>query len=195
MRTNSNNIDLTGQVFGRLRVISKSEIRRDNRVCWNCICECGTERVIMGKSLVSGNTKSCGCLQRDKAKQSNKDVFISRTGNVYGRLVVVLDYILHREGKDNQHICVCKCECGNIKNISAYSLASNVTKSCGCLMKERIKECNTKYIDENGNKLTDTRLYTIWCKMKQRCYNSNHTAYKNYGGRGISICKTWMDKD
>ena len=58
MRTNSNHIDLTGQVFGILRVISKSEIRKDNRVCWNCRCECGTERVIMGKSLVGGNTKS-----------------------------------------------------------------------------------------------------------------------------------------
>lgn len=195
MRTNSNHIDLTGQVFGRLRVISKSELRKDNRVCWNCICECGTERVIMGKSLVGGKTKSCGCLQRDKAKQSNKDLFTSRVGKIYGRLKVVLDYMLYQEGKHNKHICVCKCECGNVKNLSAYSLASNVTKSCGCLMKERIKECNTKNIDKNGNKLTDTRLYTIWCKMKQRCYNPNHTAYKNYGGRGISICKTWMDKD
>ena len=41
--------------------------------------------------------------------------------------------------------------------------------------------------------LTDTRLHTIWLKMRQRCYNKNHTAYKNYGGRGIKICPLWYD--
>lgn len=36
-----------------------------------------------------------------------------------------------------------------------------------------------------------TRLYHIWDGMKARCYNMNHVAYKNYGGRGISVCKDW----
>lgn len=38
-----------------------------------------------------------------------------------------------------------------------------------------------------------TRLYRIWAAMKTRCYNKNFWAYKHYGGRGITICKTWME--
>lgn len=47
-------------------------------------------------------------------------------------------------------------------------------KSCGCL---KIK-----------HEEIHTRLYKIWWGIKQRILNPNHTAYKNYGGRGITIC-------
>lgn len=37
-----------------------------------------------------------------------------------------------------------------------------------------------------------TRIHRIWCRMKQRCYDKNLKAYKNYGGRGISVCEEWQ---
>ena len=37
-----------------------------------------------------------------------------------------------------------------------------------------------------------TRLYTIWTCMKQRCLNPNAEGYKNYGGRGITVCPEWL---
>lgn len=40
-----------------------------------------------------------------------------------------------------------------------------------------------------------TKLYFIWHNMKDRCFNKNHQAYENYGGRGISICPEWTDKE
>lgn len=36
------------------------------------------------------------------------------------------------------------------------------------------------------------KLFWVWSDMKSRCYNKKHKAYKNYGGRGISVCKRWM---
>lgn len=39
--------------------------------------------------------------------------------------------------------------------------------------------------------LTDTKQYSMWEGMIQRCYNKNHKAYKNYGGRGILVCSYW----
>ena len=39
-----------------------------------------------------------------------------------------------------------------------------------------------------------TRLHGVWKGIKDRCYNSNHVGYKNYGGRGITICPEWTDK-
>jgi hypothetical protein len=37
------------------------------------------------------------------------------------------------------------------------------------------------------------RLYNIYKGMKRRCYNKNYEEYHNYGGRGIKICKEWLD--
>ena len=40
--------------------------------------------------------------------------------------------------------------------------------------------------------MQDTRFYKTWENMKQRCLNRNHTHYKNYGGRGITVCGEWL---
>ena len=58
-----NCIDITGQKFGRLVVNKKSEIRKDRKVCWECICECGSEIIVTGKGLRAGLIQSCGCLK------------------------------------------------------------------------------------------------------------------------------------
>lgn len=39
----------------------------------------------------------------------------------------------------------------------------------------------------------DTRVYSIWKNMRQRCLNPRHPRYGDYGGRGITICQTWLD--
>lgn len=41
--------------------------------------------------------------------------------------------------------------------------------------------------------MTGTRIYKIWCKMKERCYNSHHNSYIYYGGRGITVCAEWLN--
>ena len=55
-------IDLTGQVFSRLTVISRAENNKDGNVQWNCLCICGNETKALTGDLKSGKTKSCGCL-------------------------------------------------------------------------------------------------------------------------------------
>jgi len=57
-------IDITGQTFGRLTVISTAQ-RVDGKVAWKCECECGTECIKKGMNLRAGKTKSCGCLKID----------------------------------------------------------------------------------------------------------------------------------
>ena len=78
---------------------------------------------------------------------------------------------------------LCKCDCGNFITVLSSSLKREHTRSCGCLS----IETRTKH------NLSNTRLYQIYCTMKQRCCNSNDMAYKDYGGRGITICKEWLD--
>ena len=54
--------DLTGKIFGRLTVLSLSEISRNGHYRYSVRCECGTEKTVLGTHLISGKTKSCGCL-------------------------------------------------------------------------------------------------------------------------------------
>jgi hypothetical protein len=57
-------IDVAGQRFGRLTVIGRFR-GGHRRAQWLCRCDCGQERMVFGYSLLTGNTKSCGCLKHD----------------------------------------------------------------------------------------------------------------------------------
>lgn len=69
--------NLIGQRFGRLTVISYNEEvssqKKGTNSYWNCKCDCGNEKVVRGTLLKSGNTISCGCYHREKAKEKWKD--------------------------------------------------------------------------------------------------------------------------
>lgn len=58
--------DLTGLTFGRLTVVAPTGRTYQNNQIWHCVCSCGNEVDVMGRSLTSGNTKSCGCLSFEK---------------------------------------------------------------------------------------------------------------------------------
>nr|DAU90285.1 MAG TPA: hypothetical protein [Bacteriophage sp.] len=58
-------IDLTGQTFGRLKVVKFDSLSKNNQAKWKCKCKCGNEVVVAASHLKSGHTKSCGCLSRE----------------------------------------------------------------------------------------------------------------------------------
>ena len=60
-----NTVDISGQRFGRLRVVKHAWISKDRKACWICICDCGKECIAVGRRLRSGRTKSCGCLRHE----------------------------------------------------------------------------------------------------------------------------------
>ena len=102
--------DLTGQKFGRLTVVERTEDRitsKRRHIRWDCTCDCGTKHVIVTtSSLKSGNTKSCGCLQKEKAH----DVFFKDiAGQKFGRLTA----IERVENQGKKVMWRCLCECGN----------------------------------------------------------------------------------
>ena len=68
---NHNFIDRTGQTFGRLTVVSRAENTNRGTAQWNCKCTCGNIKIIQAKSLASGATRSCGCLQIKAAGKIN----------------------------------------------------------------------------------------------------------------------------
>jgi hypothetical protein len=59
-------INLVGQQFGRLTVISEAGRTRYGNVMWNCLCECKNKTIAASGSLRDGHTKSCGCLRNEE---------------------------------------------------------------------------------------------------------------------------------
>lgn len=112
----------------------------------------------------------------------------SLIGQRFGRLTVI-DYADDLVSPSGYHTVMwkCHCDCGTEVVIRGKCLTQGVTKSCGCYQKDSIAQRAGKH----GG--FGTRLYSIWNSMRQRCNNPHHHAYKNYGGRGISICTEWTD--
>lgn len=172
-------IDITGEKYGKLKVIKTGEaIRTKNGVpqtTWVCQCECGNMITVPTQSLRSGNTKSCGCLNE-----------YDLTGKRFGRLTVI------EKVKSKTNPCgskstmwKCICDCGNIVNVRTRLLTTSATKSCGCLN----SELTSKRMKTHG--FSNTHLYSILARMKARCENSHNNEYKNYGARGIKVCDEW----
>lgn len=81
----------------------------------------------------------------------------------------------------------CKCACGNIAMVTSDHLRSGHTKSCGCLKVSLLVKRNTIH------GLTNTPEYKTWEHIIQRCTNPNSQDFKDYGGRGITICGEWRN--
>jgi hypothetical protein len=82
----------------------------------------------------------------------------------------------------------CLCVCGNEKIIRRDHLLDRHTQSCGCLPIE-LGKLGAKHGHCRNGRVTPE--HTAWAAMMQRCYNSKHKQYKDYGGRGIKVCKRW----
>jgi len=72
--------DLTGQVFGRLRVLDRGANSKAGKTRWLCECECGAQNIVHAVALVMNHTKSCGCLTSEVTKIRNSTHGESRVG-------------------------------------------------------------------------------------------------------------------
>lgn len=88
-----------------------------------------------------------------------------------------------------------RCDCGKVKAVQQPQLvgAARPTKSCGCQRIRLLREARTDHgaSVKNGSPLYLT--FIAWQSMLWRCYNKNRRDYKDYGGRGILVCKRWRD--
>lgn len=118
-------IDLVGQRFGNLLVLSKDSpyIKPSGQqvTMWKCICDCGNTISIRSANLRNGSATSCGCIEEQK-----RNIVEQR----FGRLIVL------EEDSNKANSWVCQCDCGNTTTVSRGNLTSGKTRSCGCLQRE-----------------------------------------------------------
>lgn len=142
-------------------------------------CDCRNEIIRNISRVRTGKINSCGCLRKENAREA---VFQDLTGKRFNYLTVI-EYIGRKNGRT---MWKCKCDCGNEVNVDSNSLKSGNTTACGC----------RQHIGWGQNKthgMSRTRIYREWIGIRDRCNNPKNTYYKNYGGRGINVCKEWEE--
>lgn len=107
---------------------------------------------------------------------------IDLIGTRFGRLVA---FEKTRIGSHTAYRC--KCDCGNETTVRSQSLRRGDSASCGCLRAEKMRAEKTTH----GQYKSGT--YNSWRAMLARCREQSHKQFKDYGGRGISVCQAWQD--
>lgn len=177
----STRIDLTGRQYGYIKVNSYSHTK-NKLAFWNCTCVCGKDIVCNGKLLRNGHTKSCGCMKSKMVSDSKID---NMKGKKIGRL-----YFNEYIGLIEHHaVWICQCDCGNECMVRASRVKSGMTSSCGCLAHETLMSRNIKH------NCAYLPIYRNYHNMIRRCFDKSDKYYKCYGGRGISVCEEWANKD
>jgi hypothetical protein len=110
---------------------------------------------------------------------------IDLQGKRFGRLVVLRDAgnIPEAGRPSGRHAWFCRCDCGNERTVLQQHLRSGKSLSCGCLQIESA----TKHGEYESTE------YRIWVDMKARCFTPSHGSYEHYGGRGIEVCRHWVN--
>lgn len=171
--------DLSGQRFGRLKVIEKDFLYQtpSGGRYWKylCKCNCGNEVSVLSTALRSGATKSCGCYHLERVSKSKYE---DLAGRKFGLWNVIERSKNHKKGM----IYKCLCDCGTTREIAAYELVGGKSKSCGCN--------SIVAITTHGK--SRERIYRTYQGMKRRCFDKNDINYSRYGARGIAVCDEWL---
>jgi len=148
-----------------------------------------------------GPLESCESIAKDlgrslrSVQHKHEQLGIEKEGLKIGdtvEYITIEDIKLEFYGKQNKRFAYYKCKCGNNGKCLLTIIMTGKQKSCGCLKaklaSERMKEYN-----KDGHGLSNHKLYYVWATMKTRCSNPNIHYYKDYGGRGITVCDEWKE--
>lgn len=123
-------LDLSGKSFGSLLVLKKCVGNtKQGKTRWLVKCICGETKEVVGASLISGLTLSCGCHSRRMARLHVKNI----EGNRFGKLLVISR--VSSSNNDHHVHWQCLCDCRTFCIVSGKNLRTGHTTSCGCFRK------------------------------------------------------------
>lgn len=180
--------NLIGKKIANWTILSEAPKRGHLRMV-NCRCDCGVEKEVYWQSLKRGKAKQCRtCSNKElgqRSLKSPKSTFVNLIGEKFGSWTV-----LEKEGsKFSKAHWLCRCVCGEEQIIASATLSNGASTKClKCSALQTGERFTTHGYCKNGEKPPE---YHTWNSMKERCRNSKNKGWKNYGGRGITVCERW----
>lgn len=184
----NNFVDLTGKRFGRLVVKEMSETK-NWKVYWKCVCDCGNTKDILSSRLISGKTKSCGCLRTETAvKRSEKhNLRCKRIYSIYctmkARCCNPNNAEYHNYGGRGITVCPEWLGENGVENFAKWAYANGYDENAD------YGQCTIDRIDVNGNyEPSNCR----WATQKQQMRNTRYTVFLTYNGETKSASE-WSE--
>lgn len=182
--------DYTHLKFNHLLAIKRLPNYKNKKTYYKCLCDCGNTRIVYGYYLTSGEVKMCKeCVKKEEEKKL-KEKYI---GKRYNHLTI-MDIIRNDKGEP---LALCKCACGNVKEIKLSNVRNGHTSLCGCF--EKSSRYNRKHHVDIANKrfgmLTAIRTTNkrknnggmIW-ECKCDCGNIAFVSYYNLSKGKTTSC-------
>jgi hypothetical protein len=138
------------------------------------------ENTIADAAKILGLSRATLCRRMQEFGVSARDAD-HMVGERFGLWVVVS--VLRPKGR---LMAECMCDCGTERTVTAHSLRSGVSQSCGC---RNAGDANGNY--KHG--MAGAPEYNCWQAMKARCHNSEASNYAWYGALGVSVCDRWRE--
>lgn len=91
--------------------------------------------------------------------------------------------------KQKKHYGIFECSCGKKFKTQTQQVKTGHTKSCGCYHIQRAKESKISH------GLSKHKIASVWYSMARRCTSTKNKRFKDYGGRGITICDRWINME
>ena len=178
-------LNLIGNVFTRLTVIKELNIRNnEGHVMWECKCECGKTVNVSGAYLKKGNTKSCGCLQKEKAANNGRDILTTH-GMSKTKIFNIWCGMLKR--------------CNNDKNKQYKNYGGRGIKVCDRWLKfenfykdmgNKKDNLSIERIDNNGNYEPSN---CKWATVKEQSINKRTNKYLTFKNECLTLSQ-WSEK-
>jgi len=181
-------IDITGQRYGNLTAIRRIGTNSHNSALWLFKCDCGNDYTASSASVRHDGVTNCGCKPLER--------YIDITGQKFGRLTAIRFF---EKGSKTQRVkWLFRCDCGKEVISDAHNVKQGNKKSCGCLGRESSANTGRQTIKVaiaacTTHGMSNTKLYTMWQNMKERCCKPNRKDSKHYYDKGITVCDEWLN--
>lgn len=143
-----------GEQIGYFTIIKRADGYLGKGAYWHVICRCGTEKIVQAEALRNGATVSCGCYHREEIHERQ---LIDLTGQRFGLLEVIQESDKKTDYGDIYWQC--RCDCGNVENISGHNLRRGCVLSCGCLNMSNGEYYISNILKERNINYTHNRAY------------------------------------
>lgn len=167
--------NLIGQVFNYFTVID-GPIKKNNKIYWNCRCQCGVEKLIRSDGLKNGKTKSCGCYKKSILIENN---IARQTLNLidqrFGKLIAKEK--TNKRSNDGRVIWKCLCDCGNWCEVNTHDLQQGKVSSCGC-MKSKGEVLIKSLLESENIPFEEQKIFDN-CKFQDSNYYAKFDFYVN----------------
>lgn len=180
---------IPGGRFGRWTVLNDFTLTAKGEKKWRCRCDCGTERYVLERSLLYGESRSCGCIRRENARQA---VSHELAGQTFGELTVLRK--AEHQRKNGGIWWLCKCACGAEYEVPGSLLVTGRRTHCGSSAHKK-NYASANITGQRFNRLTalyptekrDRKGSVIWhCRCD--CGNEIDVSYNNLAYSNLKSC-------